>query len=108
MYIVKTRYNFFNNKIDKGCFEVVNIDTYSIDYYYVDNTGEYSIIRSIEKLSDNECIRVGLDKTYYLLYTYTLLGEEPTTEELNTIYKEQFNKIVEKLRDNIEELKYVK
>ena len=108
MYIVKTRYNFLNNKIDKSCFEVVNIDTYSIDYYYVDNIGEYSIIRSIEKLSDNECIKVGLDNMYYFLYTYTLLDEEPTTEELNTIYKEQFNKIVEKLRDNIEELKYVK
>ena len=108
MYIVKTRYSFLNNKIDNSCFEVVNIDTYSIDYCYIDNTSEYSIIRSIEKLSDNECMKVGLDNMYYFLYTYTLLDEEPTTEELNTIYKEQFNKIVEKLRDNIEELKYVK
>ena len=104
MYIVKTRYSFNNNKIDKSYFEVVNIDLYFINYYYIDNTGKYSIIRSIEKLGNNEDIKVGLDNMYTFLYTYTLLDEEPTTEELNTIYKEHFNKIIEKLRDNIKKL----
>ena len=96
MYIVITKYDIINNRIGNSCFEVVNTGPNDI-HYDTNGTSNY-IIGSINKIKSKIGVEFNKYNTTPFLYTYTLLDEEPTAEELNITYKEQFNKIIEKLR----------